>query len=88
MNKKVLEALNTLKEYPELENYIRTFNGKDGFMFTEETHPQRIEWRQRILVLLDDGWHSGASFAFMMRIIQGVLCGTITREELFTEEEE
>lgn len=86
MNNLVLKALDTLKEYPHLENYIQTFDEKGGFMFTDETNPERLQMKQQLSDVLDDGFHSGASWACMLRIIQGVLCGIIKREDLMKEE--
>ena len=33
----VLNALDTLAAYPQLAEYIKSFNGNGGFMFTVET---------------------------------------------------
>ena len=77
----VLIALDTLLEYPALADYIRTFNGPHGFLYTQETDIIKIQLNKQ-LQDLDDGSHSGASFAFMLRAVQSVLNGLLTREEL------
>jgi len=71
----VLTALALLREYPEIEDYIRTFNGVYGFLYTEETEPERIELNKQMITLLDDDSHSGASWGCMLRIIQDRLKG-------------
>jgi hypothetical protein len=77
----VLIVLDTLLEYPALADYIRTFNGINGFAYTQETNPIKIQLKEQ-LNKLDDGSHSGASFACMMRAVQSVLNGLQTRENL------
>ena len=75
-------ALDRLVEYPALETYIKEFNGAGGFMFTVETAPERRALQLQLEDLLDDGSHSGASWAFLLRGVQAVLTGTVTRAQL------
>ena len=80
-------ALETLKEYPALIEYIKSFDGNDGFMYTVETTDERKELQRKMEKLLDDGSHSGASWGWLMRTVQGVLNGVFTLEELKKQEE-
>ena len=80
-------ALETLKEYPALTEYIKSFDGNDGFMYTVETTDERKELQRKMEKLLDDGSHSGASWGWLMRTVQGVLNGVFTLEELKKQEE-
>ncbi len=79
----ILNALDVLVEYPHLSEYIKTFDGHAGFMYTPETDPQRRAYAKQLDKVLDsDGSHSGGSWGFMLRGIQAVLMGTWTREYL------
>ena len=87
----VIICLDKLVEYPTIVEYIKSFNGEYGFMYTNETDPVKIDLQERMNQLLDDGSHSGASWGFMLRMIQSVLNGVTTREdilELMREEED
>ena len=68
----VLNALNTLKEYPELEDYIKNYSNDGGFMYGIETDTKKIQLKLQMENLLDDGNHSGASWGWLLRTIQGV----------------
>ena len=81
-SQKVLSALNVLQAHPDLSEYIKNFYGIHGFMYTIETEPELLRLNKKLDQLLDDGWHSGASWGAMMRGIQGVLKGIITREQI------
>jgi len=79
----VLNAIDVLVEYPDLQKYIKEFNGHDGFMFTVGTDPQRIAYEIQLEQLLDaNGMHSGGSWGCLMRSLQAVYNGALTREEL------
>jgi len=78
----VLNALDVLIEYPDLMEYIKTFDGPAGFMWTKETDPERIGYVTRLDELLDAESHSGSSWGSMMRGIQAVLNGLLTVEYL------
>ena len=84
----VKRCLDILKEYPAIENYIKEFNGRDGFMYTIETDSNKIELQQKMNKLLDDDMHSGASWGCMLRLIQGILNGTILYEVFLEKLEE
>ncbi len=88
----ILKALDVLVEYPDLQEYIKDFNGSGGFMFTRENDQRRINCAARLEELLDaDGNHSGGSWGSLMRSIQAVLTGRATREQVLekmAEEEE
>ena len=79
----VLNALDCLAAYPELQEYIRSFDGDGGFMFTVETQPQRKAYQKQLSNLLDSNeMHSGSSWAWMLRGVQAILRGALTREWL------
>ena len=74
-------VLDTLTDYPVISNYIKTFENKNGFIFTVETDPERKEWQRQMNVLLDDGTHSGATWSCMMRTVKAVLNGKMSYAE-------
>ena len=81
----ILKALDVLIEYPDLMEYIKTFDSPAGFMYTKETDPERREYVTRLDELLDAESHSGGSWGCMLRGIQAVLNGFITVEYLEQE---
>ena len=81
----ILKALDVLIEYPDLMEYIKTFDSPAGFMYTKETDPERREYVTRLDELLDAESHSGGSWGSMLRGIQAVLNGFITVEYLEQE---
>ncbi len=76
------------KENDDVAKYIESFNNDGGFMFHTEITNERIVIKNKMEELLDDGTHSGASFGCMMRLIQALLSGVITRQDLLKEIEE
>jgi hypothetical protein len=82
----VKRCLDILKEYPAIENYIKEFNGRDGFSFTIETDKNKLYIQRKMNELLDDGSHSGGSWAYMLRTIQAILNGTLPYEEYLEKE--
>jgi uncharacterized membrane protein YcgQ (UPF0703/DUF1980 family) len=86
--RQVLSALDVLQEHPDLTKYIKDFYGNDGFMYTVETDPELLRLSKKLDKTLDDGSHSGASWGFMMRTVQGVLNGVITKEQILEQIEE
>ena len=79
----ILHALDVLAAYPELDLYIKDFNGRHGFMYTVETDPQRRAYGNRLGELLDAaGMHSGSSWGCLLRGVQAVLTGALTRDQL------
>jgi hypothetical protein len=86
----VIQGLNTLQqqERHDIEEYIKNFDGNEGFMYTEETDPERIRLKKDMEKLLDDGSHSGSSWGWMMRVIQSVLTGLVKKEEILKENQE
>jgi hypothetical protein len=78
----ILNALDVLIEYPDLMEYIKTFDSPAGFMWTKETDPERIDYVNRLDELLDAESHSGGSWGSMLRGVQAVLNGVLTREYL------
>ena len=86
--RQVLSALDVLQEHPDLTKYIKHFYGNHGFMYTVETDPELSRLSKKLDKTLDDGSHSGASWGFMMRTVQGVLNGVITKEQILRQIEE
>jgi hypothetical protein len=80
------KALDILRDYPAITEYIKSFEGKGGFMYTTETDPDRIALKKQMEDILDDGNHSGSTWGCMMRDIQAVLNGVITVEQLQEED--
>ena len=61
--KQVKNALVVIKDL-QLEDFIKSFDGKDGFMWSSDSRVTKIGNK-----LMSDG-HSGASFAFTLRECQ------------------
>ena len=79
----VLNALDVLVEYPDLQEYIKDFDAPTGFMFTRETNPQRLACAAQLEALLDtNGNHSGGSWGSLLRSLQAVYTGAVTRAQL------
>ncbi len=79
----ILNAMDVLVEYPDLQEYIKKFDAPRGFMFTRETDPQRIAYENQLEQLLDaNGMHSGGSWGSLMRSLQAIFTGAVTREEV------
>ena len=79
--KDILNALDILIEYPDLMEYVKTFDSPKGFMYTRETDINRIKCEKHLSDLLDaNGTHSGASWGGMLRGVQSALNGINTRE--------
>ena len=76
------------KENHDVLEYIKSFDNDGGFMFNTEITTERISIKNKMEELLDDGSHSGASFSCMMRIIQSVLTGVNTCQDLLKKIEE
>ena len=79
----VIKCLDILIEYPAISDYIKNFDGEYGFMFTIETDPEKIQLREQMNTVLNYDFHSGASWACMLRMIKQVLNSKITREQIF-----
>jgi len=86
----VIQGLDVLEqqERQDIQEYIRNFYGNGGFMYTIETDPGRIKLKEDMEKLLDDSSHSGASWGWMMRVIQSVLRGVTTKEEILKQIQE
>lgn len=83
---RVLEALDILIEYPELQDYIKSFDSPRGFMFNVENDPARKRLVKQLDDLLDPcKMHSGASWSYMLRTVQAVLNGVMTREYIINQ---
>ena len=88
----IVDGLASLESHPDLMEYVKSFNGSGGFMFTVVTDPAKKQLEKRLEDILNsNGMHSGGSWGFMLRGIQAVLCGTYTRDyfiEKMAQEEE
>ena len=85
-NENIYKALDILREHNEITEYIKSFDGNGGFMYTKENEPKRVALQGQMEDLLNDGSHSGASWGCMIRIVQSVLNGVITVEQLREED--
>jgi hypothetical protein len=84
MNSQAIKALTLLKngEHTDIIEHIKTFDGERGFMYTIEDDPTRIEISEKMSHLLDShGNHSGASWGYMLRLIQAILLGKVSIED-------
>jgi len=80
MNSQAIKALTLLKngEHTDIIEHIKTF---------EEDDLNRIEISEKMSHLLDShGNHSGASWGYMLRLIQSILLGKVSIEELIEED--
>ena len=89
----IIEGLASLESHPDLMEYIKSFDGAGGFMYTIITDPAKKQLENRLSDILDShGMHSGGSWGCMLRGIQAVLCGAVSRaymiEKMNEEEEE
>jgi hypothetical protein len=73
-----------LQDYPNIKEYIKNFDGAGGFMYTTDIDPHyNAELEKQMSDILDArGTHSGSSWGCMLRGIQSVLKGTLTRESI------
>ena len=84
----VIQGLNVLEKRQDIVEYIKSFDGNGGFMYSEETDSERIRLKKDMEKILDDGSHSGASWGWMMRVIQSVLTGVVKKEEILKQIQE
>ena len=80
----VISGLDMLQDYPTIKEYIKNFDGAGGFMYTTNIDPHyNSELEKQMSDILDvRGMHSGCSWGCMLRGIQAVLKGTLTRESI------
>ena len=86
-NSQAIEAIYLLRrgEHQDVMNYIKNFNGNNGFMFNNDKNYADV--RQKTEDLLDsNSGHSGGSWGCMLRTIQAVLNNKITLEQLIEED--
>jgi hypothetical protein len=85
----IIEALDILanSKNADVIEYIKTFDGDGGFMYTRETEPNRIALKNKMETIINQGPHSGASWGCMLRAIQASLIGIdgYSYEQLITE---
>lgn len=82
--KYIISGLDMLQDYPNIKEYIKNFDGAGGFMYTTDIDPHyNAELEKQMSDILDArGTHSGCSWGCMLRGIQSVLKGTLTRESI------
>jgi hypothetical protein len=85
-NSAVYKAMDVLQEYPAIREYIKHFTGYGGFMYTIEIDPQRIALKRQMEDLLDAESHSGSAWGCLLRVVQSILNGTVTVEQLQEED--
>ena len=80
----VISGLDMLQDYPDIKEYIKNFDGACGFMDTTNADPHyNAELEKQMSDILDArGIHTGCSWGCMLRGIQAVLKGTVTRESI------
>ena len=86
-NSQAIDAIYLLRrgEHQDVMNYIKNFNGNNGFMFNNDKNYADV--RQKTEDLLDSNHgHSGGSWGCMLRTIQAVLNNKITLEQLIEED--
>jgi len=93
-----IEALDVLANpmNADVIEYIKSFDGNGGFMFTRETDPNRIALKEKMETVIDQGLHSGTSWGCMLRLIQSSLNGVegysyehlVSQKNRMREEEE
>lgn len=79
-----INALQLLKEGEHMDviDYIKKYDLDGGFMYGKEPDLYLQAMHEKMNKLLDDGTHSGGSWGFMMRLVQAVLVGTYTLQDL------
>ena len=82
----ILEALNILAAYPDLQEYIKTLDNLNGFINIKEIEPKRKNLTKRLDNLLDPhGMYTGASWNLLLCKVQSVLNGVITHEYIIEQ---
>lgn len=85
----IIEALDVLAnpKNADVVEYIKSFDGDGGFMYTRETEPRRIELKKKMETIIDERPHSGASWGCMLRAVQASLNGVdgYSYEQIITE---
>lgn len=80
----VISGLDMLQDFPDIKEYIKNFDGACGFMYTTNADPHyNAELEKQMSDILNArGIHTGCSWGCMLRGIQSVLKGTVTRESI------
>ena len=85
-----INALKLLKEgeHTDVIDYIKKYDLDGWFMYGRERNLYLQVMNDKMNKLLDDdGSHSGDSWGFMMRLVQAVLVGTYTMQDLILARE-
>jgi hypothetical protein len=81
----VLKALDTLYVHADLQEYIKSFDDPEDFM-ESETEPLREILEKRLGDLLDpEEMYPGYLWVLLLRNVQAVLKGVITREYILDQ---
>ena len=82
-SKQLLEALDILAEYSDIQEYIKSFDDPQEFINTTNTNTDMVK---QIDNLLDpQGMYTGGMWVLLLRNIHKALKGVITREYILTQ---
>ena len=84
-SKQILEALDILAAHPDIQEYIKSFDDPRDFM-KSETEPMRKNLEKRLADLLDPhGMYPCYLWVSLLRNVQEILKGAITREDILNQ---
>ena len=84
-SKQILEALNILAAYPDIQEYIKSFDDPQDFMKTE-TEPLRKNLEKRLADLLDPhGMYPCYLWVSLLSNVQAFLKGVITLKDILNQ---
>ena len=87
-SKQILEALDILAAHPDIQEYIKSVDDPRDFM-EFETEPQRKILEKRLGDLLDpQGMYPCYLWVLLLRNVQAVLKGVITRDSILEQIDE
>jgi hypothetical protein len=82
-SKQLLEALDILAKYSDIQEYIKSFDDSQDFINTANTNTNMVK---QIDNLLDpQGMYTGGMWVLLLRNIHKALKGVITREYILTQ---
>lgn len=85
----IIDALDVLADprNADVVEYIKSFDGYGGFMYTQERDPHRIALKKKMETIINERPHSGASWGCMLRSVQASLNGVkgYSYEDIITE---
>jgi len=84
-SKQLLEALDILAEYSNIQEYIKSFNEPQEFINTTNTNTNTDMVKQIDNLLDPQGIYTGGMWVLLLRNIHKALKGVITREYILTQ---